>query len=159
MVVYTHAAKVYMCVYKIIIISPRLKSACAGSVHNIHIRIYMYYWRQHYVGVMWIRWTTWALQNTILCNECTVPIRSVILHLLYAFMKHRLLLTFKIIANTWTFSTNMSESFKSILTMSSPNVLDQSHQIIFYLMILETPCWTEQLGYMHMLATEDAILK
>jgi len=39
--------------------------------------------------------------------------------------------------------------------MSSPNVLDQSHQTIFPLAMLEIPCRTEQLGhailYVHVL--------
>jgi len=42
--------------------------------------------------------------------------------------------------------------------MSSPNVLYQSHRTIFQLMMLETPCQTEQLGYAHVLAKEDGIL-
>jgi len=42
--------------------------------------------------------------------------------------------------------------------MRSPNVLDQSHQTIFQLTMLETPCQTEQLGHAHVLAKEDAIL-
>jgi len=42
--------------------------------------------------------------------------------------------------------------------MSTPSVLDQSHQAILQLMMLETPHRTEQLGYTHILATEDCIL-